>query len=211
MARTSAYSHSVFINCPFDARYRPLFRAIVFTVLDCGFRPRCALELTDSSLERLSKLFDIVSQCRFGIHDISRTGLDSVNRLPRFNMPLELGVFLGAKHFGNKTQETKNCIVLDRERYRFQKFISDIGGKDVYAHGNRVAGVIRVVRNWLGDFDQLLKPGMAAIQHKFNLFSQQLPRQCSRLSLEPRELTFIEYRLLMEEWLAKYEGAFPIR
>ena len=28
----------VFINCPFDAQYQPLFRALLFAVEDCGFR-----------------------------------------------------------------------------------------------------------------------------------------------------------------------------
>ena len=34
----------VFINCPFDQNYKPLFEAIIFTIYDCGFRPICALE-----------------------------------------------------------------------------------------------------------------------------------------------------------------------
>ena len=34
----------MFINCPFDAVYEPLFDAIVFAVYDCGFIARCALE-----------------------------------------------------------------------------------------------------------------------------------------------------------------------
>jgi len=30
------YQRNVFVNCPFDADYQPLFQAIVFTVEDCG-------------------------------------------------------------------------------------------------------------------------------------------------------------------------------
>jgi hypothetical protein len=36
MARKS-YNKSVFINCPFDRKYQPLFRAMVFAVLRAGF------------------------------------------------------------------------------------------------------------------------------------------------------------------------------
>jgi hypothetical protein len=39
----------VFINCPFDRDYLPLFHALVFTVARCGFTPRCALEVVDSA------------------------------------------------------------------------------------------------------------------------------------------------------------------
>ena len=38
----------IFINCPFDDEYRPLFQSLVFVIADCGFRARCALELVDS-------------------------------------------------------------------------------------------------------------------------------------------------------------------
>jgi len=48
MARNE-YATSVFVNCPFDTQYKPLFEAIVFTVFACGFQPRCALEIDDAS------------------------------------------------------------------------------------------------------------------------------------------------------------------
>jgi hypothetical protein len=91
----SAYEYSVFINCPFDGQYRSLFEAIVFTVQDCGCIARCALEVSDASQVRIEKIFKMISQCKFGIHDISLTELDPSHHLPRFNMPLELGMFLG--------------------------------------------------------------------------------------------------------------------
>ncbi len=49
--------------------------------------------------------------------------------LPRFNMPLELGIFLGAKRFGSQKQKQKNGLILDREKYRYQSFCSDIAGQ----------------------------------------------------------------------------------
>src|SRR6266496_5132041 len=44
----AAPSASVFINCPFDKQYQPIFDATVFCVVACGFEPRCTLELTDA-------------------------------------------------------------------------------------------------------------------------------------------------------------------
>jgi len=205
MATSKDYNYNVFVNCPFDIRYRKLFRAIVFTVIDCGFVPKCAKELTDSSVERIDKLFDLIGQCRLGIHDISRTQLDSENRLPRFNMPLELGMYLGAKRFGSHEQRKKNCIIMDKERFRYQKFISDIGGKDIAAHSNDVYKIIKVVRDWLGTSSKALIPGANKIFEKYDDFLRQLPQQCKGVDLVPKELTFVDYRLLAEEWLDKYE------
>ena len=53
----SDYVKSVFVNCPFDGGYSPLFEAIVFTVFDCGFRARCTLEIDDSGQSRIEKIF----------------------------------------------------------------------------------------------------------------------------------------------------------
>ena len=136
----------VFINVPFDRRYRQLFHALVFTVHECGFFARCALEGDDGSQMRMDKLYDIIRDCPLGIHDLSRTTLDSVNRLPRFNMPLELGIFLEAKRYGGATQHRKSCLILERDLYRYQKFCSDIAGQDIRAHRDTVEDAIVVVR-----------------------------------------------------------------
>lgn len=131
------YNDNVFLNCPIDSLYKRLFDAMVFAVHDCGFIARCALEEADASQVRIEKIYNIIEECRFGIHDISRTESDHVSGFPRFNMPLELGVFLGAKKFGIHEHKRKKCLVVDREPYRYQKFISDISGQDIQAHNNQ--------------------------------------------------------------------------
>jgi len=208
MVAPKDYDHNVFVNCPFDRPYRRLFRAIVFAVIDCGFIPRCALEVSDSSLDRVRKLLNLMNDCRLGIHDISRTQLDSASRLPRFNMPLELGMFLGAKHFGTQEQKRKNCVIVDTKPYRYQKFISDIAGKDIKAHGNDVAKTIKVVRDWLASYSKALIPGARKMRDKHMLFLQQLGHQCKAVHLTLGELTFMDFKLLAEEWLAKYDEEF---
>jgi hypothetical protein len=142
------YEQSVFINCPFDNNYLPLFRALIFAVFECGLTPRCAQEVYDAGEVRIEKIARIIRDCRWGIHDISRTDLNA-SGLPRFNMPLELGLFLGAKRFGTGPQKRKSCLVIDRDKYRYQEFISDIAGQDIAAHGNDPAQAIRAVRDWL--------------------------------------------------------------
>lgn len=192
----------VFINVPFDQRYRKLFDALVFTVTECGFTARCALETDDGSQVRLDKLYGIISDCRYGIHDISRVTLDSKHRLPRFNMPLELGIFLGAKRFGNSRQKLKSCLILERDLYRYQKYCSDISGQDVRAHGNDVSNAIVAVRNWLrttggGAVDF---PGPVRIQNRYLLFRGDLPILRRGRDLDPRSLAFIDYRTLLMGW-----------
>jgi len=142
--------YGVFVNCPFDDAYRPLFEAIVFAVHDCGYVVRSSLEVTDASQVRIDKIASIIGSCRLGIHDISRTELDVETQLPRFNMPLELGLFLGAKRFGSGKHRSKTCLILDIERYRYQKFISDIAGQDIAVHGGNADDAIKAVRKGSG-------------------------------------------------------------
>jgi hypothetical protein len=198
------YETDVFVNCPLDADYRPLFEAIVFTIQDCGFAARSALEVTDTSQVRIEKISSIIAVCKLGVHDISRTEADHITGLPRFNMPLELGLFLGAKRFGIGKQKLKNCLVLDVDRYRYQRFMSDIAGQDIVAHGGMPAQAIRVVRNWLSDTLPPSKktPGGAAMIERYLTFRRDLPSTCARRGLVADELTFNEYVLQAEEWLA---------
>ena len=74
---------------------------------------------------------------------------DKNSGLPRFNMPLELGIFLGAKKFGIEEQKRKKCLILDTKPYRYQQFISDIAGQDIQAHNDAPELTVKVVRDWL--------------------------------------------------------------
>jgi len=149
------YNDSVFINCPFDASYKPILDAILFAVFDCGFKARCTLEEENASQIRIEKIYNTISDCRYGIHDISLTSLDPTTHLPRFNMPLELGIFLSAKGFGIDKHRRKKCLILDREKYRYQWFISDISGQDIHAHENSPEKAVTIVRNWLRNASRL--------------------------------------------------------
>jgi hypothetical protein len=196
------YRDSVFINCPFDEEYVPIFRAIVFTVSLCGFVPRSTLEHDDASQVRIEKIYRLIGASPLGIHDVSRTELDAENQLPRFNMPLELGVFLGAKRFGAGKHRSKRCLILDRERYRFQKFISDIAGQDIKSHGNSPEAVIRVVRDWLRNAgDHARMPGGTHLWTQYRQFTEDLTGMCEKAQLTPAHLTFRDFYQLVLEWI----------
>jgi hypothetical protein len=201
--RAVDYNIGVFINCPFDSKFKPIFDCIVFTVVLCGFRARCALEIDDGSQTRIEKIFAIIEQCRLGIHDLSRTELDRVNRLPRFNMPLELGMFLGVKRGGASLQRRKTCLVLDRERYRFQKFISDIAGQDIRSHNFEQRRAISAVRDWLGASSGKILPGGAEIFRQYRRFMKELPILCRKVQIRQSELTFADFLNFSTEWLKR--------
>lgn len=197
-----AYEDSVFVNVPFDKKYSRLSDAIVFAVHDCGFVARSALEVEDSGQARVDKILDIIEQSKFGIHDISRAGIDRNTKLARFNMPLELGFFLGAKRYGSYRDHEKRCLVLDRDRYRYRNFCSDISGQDIRAHNDDPRNAIRAVRDWLSSYRSgVLVPGGKAIFERYEGFRTQLSQQARDLKLDHRELTFGDYTHMVVGWL----------
>ena len=198
------FGRNVFINCPFDNLYTHLFNAIVFAIHDIGFRPRCALEASNAGQFRLNKIMDMISECKYSIHDLSRTELDAASGLPRFNMPLELGLDLGCKRFGKLHQSEKVSLILDIERFRYQKFISDISGQDVYAHEGSDKKVISIVRNWLRlelDPRITIVPGGDKIFRRYQVFQAALPALCDKLNWNPQDLPFADFSYAVATWI----------
>ena len=199
--RFSDYDINVFINCPFDPTYKNLFNSIVFAIIFCRFRARCALEYDDASQVRVDKIFTVIEECRYGVHDLSRTELGSESGLPRFNMPLELGMFLGAKRFGDKRQKRKLCLIFDRDQYRYQNFISDIAGQDIRSHDSTESRAISITRDWLSNSGNSSLPGGSEISRQYARFEQDLPTICHEMRLELAEATSNDYVNIATEWL----------
>lgn len=193
----------IFINCPFSTDYQDQFRAIVFTVVRSGYNPRCALETDDGAQNRFDKICEIIGQCRLGVHDISKTEPDKKSKLPRFNMPLELGVFLAAKKFGGSKQSSKRCIILDRAPYRYQTFISDIAGQDIHSHESDVNKLISKLASWLrAEAKDPMVPGGKVIAEEFAAFNAVLPKICKDKKIATDELTYLDYLTFAAEWVS---------
>lgn len=203
--RLDAYDLSVFVNCPFDRRYLPLFHALVFAVHDCGFIARCALEELDAAETRLHKIFRIIESCRYGIHDLSRVQV-AVGGLPRFNMPFEAGIFFACKRYGRGRQAGKRILILDSEPYRYQAVLSDIAGQDTREHANDPIKIIGCVRNWLKTTSSRNDiPGAEQIARRYMQFRRELPVILKGAKVSAAELRsweyFIDYRQFVAAWL----------
>ncbi|EGQ8277515.1 hypothetical protein DC852_23710 [Vibrio parahaemolyticus] len=196
------YEISVFINCPFDSQFEPLFEAILFTIYKCGLKPRCALEHDDAGETRIDKINSIIADCKYGIHDISRTELDSHNSLPRFNMPLELGLFLGCKNFANGRSSEKITIIFDSVPYRYMQFISDISGQDIKTHDNNPQTLIQNLRS---SFNTNLGgglPGATAIYSDYTAYQLLKPTIKSNLNLhDDDDLTYSDHVQIIQQWM----------
>lgn len=206
-------AEGVFINCPFDPAYARLHRALWFVTLAFGYRPRSALEVDNGAQNRLEKIVGLIRACRLGVHDLSRTELDAGTGLPHFNMPFELGLFLGARAFGGPAQRRKSCLVFVRQPYDHQKLISDLAGQDTHAHQGRLDELVGKTRNWLRmDLPQVPfvpeVPGDRALVQWFEEFEDERARYYAALGVS--NPTFVEDLEVMTEWLIDAQGYTPL-
>ena len=196
---TPPYSKTVFINCPFDVSYLPFFHAIIFTVYRCGFTPRSALEADDSSENRMDKIVRIIQQSKYGIHDLSKIELDT-NDLPRFNMPFEYGLFLGAKKYGDNQQKEKIAIVFEADTFSSKKYLSDISGSDLQSHHNKQDELVKKIRDWLHAASRRKTiPSFQTIKNDFEEFKNaKLPIMLKENNTTFEHLTFNDYCIFVE-------------
>jgi len=202
--KKNSYTNQVFINCPFDNEYTTsLFKAIVFTIQDCGFIARCSKEIDNATETRLESIINLIDQCKYGVHDLSRVELDEETRLPRFNMPFELGIFYGAKKFGkDKKNKSKSCIIFEKEKYSYQKFISDISGIDIKNHDNLPEKIIFAIRNWLStSSNRITIPYAPLIFSRYEKFYNYFINLCDSQNIDRNSYPFIDLTRNVSDWL----------
>jgi hypothetical protein len=133
----------VFLNLPYDPNYKNLFLAYICAVHAFGMTPRVALEIPGNK-RRLDRIFDLLRNCRYSIHDLSKVQLDRRKPCtPRFNMPFELGLAVAWE----KMKGAHTSFVMEAVNYRLSKSLSDLNGTDPYIHGGTIDGVFREVGN----------------------------------------------------------------
>lgn len=197
------FDRSLFINCPFDPEYLPLLHSLIFTVLECGLEPRLALDGADSGEARVYKIRNLIQSCRFSIHDISRIEPLRKGDLPRFNMPFELGLDLGCKYYGIGPLEGKQSLILERERYRYQRVLSDISGNDIRAHSGDPEILMIEVRNWLKVVTRLKLPTGSSLVERYGFFWADLSDIFQRMRYFQRDvesLEVVEYIEMIRDW-----------
>jgi len=183
---------------------------MVFTILSSGYHPRCALDATDGAEVRVSKIAKMIGDCDWAIHDLSRVEVDS-GGVPRFNMPMELGLHLGARMLGHGRQRRKKALILDAKLHRYDAALSDISGQDIETHANDPDQAMRCVRNWLSEHRQHQAPplpGVAAMQADYRLFQREIGDLLIARRLDAlNDLTHSDFIFAVHDWVAARVGA----
>jgi hypothetical protein len=110
---------------------------LLFTIVYLGYNPRIAFERSDSGENRIDKIYQIIEESKWSIHDLSRLKSQEADEFYRLNMPFELGFDHGARMFGADYMRDKRCLILEHSLHDFKRALSDISGVDSKAHSNR--------------------------------------------------------------------------
>jgi hypothetical protein len=165
----SATAPAVFLNLPYDSKFQPLFLAYIAGVTAFGLTPRATLEIPGGA-RRLDRIFAILSECQYSIHDLSRVQLNRTRpATPRFNMPFELGLAVAHERAGHK----HTWFVFEEMNRRILKSLSDLNGTDVYIHNGRIDGVFRELSNALSREGR--QPGLSQMQMIYRGLRKAVP------------------------------------
>lgn len=131
---------SVFLNIPYDDQFEELYLAYIVGLTQLGLKINATLAVPDQG--RLARIIRLIGESDVSIHDLSRIELSS--GIPRFNMPLELGLALYRSH---TTNGRHRVFVFEKKAYRMLQSTSDINGIDPQIHEGRPKGIMVGLRN----------------------------------------------------------------
>jgi hypothetical protein len=201
------FDKNVFINCPFDQEYLSLLRPLLFTILYVGFNPKIGLESSDSGETRINKICELIRASRYSIHDLSRLQSSRRNEFYRMNMPFELGIEYGCRHFASDHLRRKRCLILEKSRHDYIKALSDLSGVDIKSHQNKPEKLIAAVRSWFIETVGLRNIESPTVMwYQFTDFTSDFyeRRKSQGFSDEDiEEMPVPEYMHFIQEWLRR--------
>jgi len=130
---------SVFLNIPYDRGFEDLYLAYIVGLTQLGLRVNATIGVPNQG--RLETIIGLIEESDFSIHDLSRIELSK--GIPRFNMPVELGMALYRSHI---SKGRHRACVFESKPYRTQRSTSDINGIDPQIHNGTAKGVMAGLR-----------------------------------------------------------------
>jgi hypothetical protein len=199
---------NIFINCPFDKDYSMLLKSMVFTTIYLGLEPILS-QTTSSSNIRANQIKQHIKSCKYGIHDLSRSKAMNKGEFPRINMPYELGLDIGAQEYGGKVLKSKKILILETEKYHYQKVLSDIAGQDIENHNDEPEVLVQKIRDWMSNNTKNIIVGHSEIWNAYNQFNDDLYNDLIN-SYTNTEIEFMQigdYIKFAKDWIKSFRNS----
>lgn len=200
------FETNVFINCPFDKDYTILLRTLTFTLQYIDLTPFVSQTFSSSNI-RVTQIKEYIKNCKYSIHDLSRSRPLKRGDLPRFNMPYELGLDLGASEYGRKKLKTKKTLILETGRFHYQQVLSDIAGQDIENHNDDPQTLVTKVRNWVSNNSTDFIIGQSQIWIALNQFNAHLSTSLASTysKKDINEMPIGDYIKFAKDWINNFK------
>ncbi len=97
----------------------------------------------------MAKICELIEGADYCVHDLSRARATAAGEAHRMNMPFELGVAFGYRHFAGEEASSQRWLVLVRDSADKDAAFSDFGGMDAERHLDAPQRLVLVARNWI--------------------------------------------------------------
>lgn len=198
------FNKNVFINCPFDSKYDPILKPILFTIIYLGFVPQIASQIADSGEQRINKILALILKSKYSIHDLSRIRSKKRGELFRLNMPFGLGIDYGCRLTSTGYLRRKRFLILGAKPHDYKKALSDLAGVDATSYGNDPEKAVLALRNWFVAVHPKTVPSGSTILEKLIEFHKDFYAQRKKDGFSSRDLKMMpvrEYIAFIRDWL----------
>jgi hypothetical protein len=121
------------------------------------------------------------------------------------NVPFELGIDYGCRLFGPGSLREKKSLVLEKDRFDYQKALSDLSGVDIKKHDNEPRLVVRALRDWFVETVGLRSVASASsVWYRFSDFASDFYDRRQRDGFSADDLNMMpipEYIDFIDEWV----------
>lgn len=194
-------ANAIFVNCPFDNKYKPMLRALIFIARFYNLQVNISSYNIDSKSNRLERIKEMMKASRYSIHDLSLLKSEKSNEYYRMNMPFELGLDYGLGIDG------KVFLIFENEEFELKKALSDISGWDVRHHKNEPEIMMNEFRRWIvaddNISDDMKVHSGAQIWVKYNVFYGAYSDYLKDHNMKEDEISIKEFIHYVDSYLNK--------
>ena len=93
------------------------------------------------------------------------------------------------------------CAIMDVDQYRYQKFISDLNGMDIHAHGGDPRRMVEHVRTFLlTTSGRRTIPDLVELLESYDRFVEALPTLAAPFHADPLKVIYPDFERLVINW-----------
>jgi len=202
------YSNNVFINCPFDNSYKKILERLLFVLEFYEYKVFISTNMS-SGHDRLSNIIELIEKSKFTFHDMSRHIAQKKGEYARFNMPFELGIDIGCFHFRRNRQD-KVIAMLDSSPHSYDKYLSDMSGRDILYHFDEPDLLFQIIPEWLELHSDTLYDSSKRLQGYFLAWIHDYKASLKSAGHDLRSINKIsihKYQKMLKVWVPNWKVA----